>query len=125
MTGHRTWDRVRSVGLDSPTSEQRNAARVDIDSKVAGYQSTLSQLRRARGMTQVALAESLGVTQSQVSRLEHQVDLYLSSLRNYVRQLGGDLQLRAVFEEGDWAELSLADLDESGEEFVPAPASDP
>ena len=59
----------------------------------------LSRLREARGTTQVELAGTLGVSQSNVSRIERQDDLYLSTLREYVEALGGRLHLAAVFPE--------------------------
>ncbi len=59
--------------------------------------SALARLREAREKTQVALAGALGVSQSNVSRIERQDDLYLSTLREYVEALGGRLQLAAVF----------------------------
>jgi hypothetical protein len=31
--------------------------------------------------------------------VEHQDDLYLSTLRSYIEALGGELQIRAVFED--------------------------
>jgi hypothetical protein len=57
----------------------------------------LDELRRARQMTQVKLAESLGVNQGEVSKIEHRTDLYLSTLSEYVEALGGTLEIRAVF----------------------------
>ena len=48
----------------------------------------LEELRKARQMTQVKLAESLGVNQSEVSKIEHRTDLYLSTLSEYVEALG-------------------------------------
>ena len=57
----------------------------------------LDELRRARQMTQVSLAESLGVNQGEVSKIEHRTDLYLSTLSGYVEALGGTLEIRAVF----------------------------
>jgi DNA-binding XRE family transcriptional regulator len=57
----------------------------------------LDELRKARQMTQVKLAESLGVNQSEVSKIEHRTDLYLSTLSEYVEALGGKLEIRAVF----------------------------
>ncbi len=59
--------------------------------------SALARLREAREKTQAALAGALGVSQSNVSRIERQDDLYLSTLREYVEALGGRLQLAAVF----------------------------
>ena len=59
----------------------------------------LSRLREARGMTQVEVADTLGVSQSNVSRIERQDDLYLSTLREYVEAMGGRLHLAAVFPE--------------------------
>jgi len=57
----------------------------------------LEELRRARQMTQERLAETLGVNQSEVSKIEHRADLYLSTLSEYVEALGGRLEIRAVF----------------------------
>ena len=57
----------------------------------------LDELRRARKMTQVALAQTLGVNQGEVSKIEHRTDVYLSTLASYVEALGGRLEVRAVF----------------------------
>jgi transcriptional regulator with XRE-family HTH domain len=65
------------------------------------------KLRLARKQTQVALAERLDVPQNAVSRLERRTDLLLSTLRGYVEGLGGKLELRAVFPDGDFLLESL------------------
>lgn len=57
----------------------------------------LNELRKARQMTQAKLAQSLGVNQGEVSKIEHRTDLYLSTLSEYVEALGGRLEIRAVF----------------------------
>ena len=57
----------------------------------------LDELRRARRMTQAKLAQALGVNQSEVSKIEHRTDIYLSTLAEYVEALGGRLEIRAVF----------------------------
>jgi transcriptional regulator with XRE-family HTH domain len=53
----------------------------------------LSSIRIAAGMTQVQLAAALGTTQGQVSRLERQSDMLLSTLRAYLSALGADASL--------------------------------
>src|SRR5215472_2411125 len=57
----------------------------------------LTELREARGVTQTQLAEAWEVSQANVSRVEHEQDLYLSTLSAYVSALGGTLELTAVF----------------------------
>ena len=56
-------------------------------------------LRKARELTQVELAEKLGITQASVAGLEARTDLQLSTLAKYIRALGGELEIRAVFPE--------------------------
>lgn len=60
------------------------------------------KLRQARQQTQVAVAEKLNMGQGAVSRMEKQSDLLLSTLREYVGALGGQLEIRAVFPDGDF-----------------------
>lgn len=60
----------------------------------------LAEIRAERGMTQTAVAETLGVSQANISRIEHEEDLYLSTLRGYVAALGGRLEVNAVFPDG-------------------------
>ncbi|MGA9069517.1 MAG: XRE family transcriptional regulator [Terracidiphilus sp.] len=61
----------------------------------------LNQLRNARAMTQTRLAELLEMDQGNVSRLEQRTDMYLSTLRSYIEAMGGVLEIRALFPEGD------------------------
>ncbi|MBI3512976.1 MAG: XRE family transcriptional regulator [Proteobacteria bacterium] len=53
----------------------------------------LQQLRRAAGKAQAEIAAVLKIKQPSVSKIEKQTDLYLSTLRNYVEALGGELEL--------------------------------
>lgn len=75
-------------------------------------------LRKARELTQVELAERLGVTQASVAGLESRVDLQLSTLARYIRALGGELEVRAVWPDGDFNVLELPGI-------VPAAAGKP
>lgn len=94
----------RSVPADeilagfSPDRKARIAART---AELIGEELALSELRKGRQVTQQALAEKLGGRQVYVSRIEKRGDLKLSTLRDYVRALGGELQLLVSFPEGD------------------------
>jgi DNA-binding XRE family transcriptional regulator len=58
---------------------------------------TLRDLRKAHQMTQEKLAAVLGVKQESVSKLEMRSDMLLSTLREYIEALGGELEIRATF----------------------------
>jgi transcriptional regulator with XRE-family HTH domain len=61
----------------------------------------LDELRAARALTQKHLSTLLGVKQSAVSKLERRADMYVSTLRHVIEAMGGQLEIRAVFPEGD------------------------
>jgi transcriptional regulator with XRE-family HTH domain len=67
----------------------------------------LAELRRARGLSQEALAKVLGVKQSSVSKLERRTDMYISSLRSHIKAMGGELEIIARFPDG---ELKISDF---------------
>jgi transcriptional regulator with XRE-family HTH domain len=58
---------------------------------------SLRDLRRAHRLTQERVAKTLGIGQDGVSRLEKRSDLMISTLRNYVEAMGGQLELVAEF----------------------------
>jgi DNA-binding Xre family transcriptional regulator len=82
--------RRRDLGWDEQVAERRCA----MEDALA-----LADLRRSRHVTQVQLAEELGISQGNVSRLEGRSDIYLSTLRSYVQALGGHLEVAAVFDD--------------------------
>jgi transcriptional regulator with XRE-family HTH domain len=57
----------------------------------------IGELRVARGMTQVQLAEAMRVDQARVSRFERQEDMFVSTLRDFVAGLGGELEMLVRF----------------------------
>lgn len=62
-------------------------------------QVRLRELRERRGATQDLVAEGLGTSRPNVSRIEAADDMRLTTLERYVRALGGRLEVRAVFED--------------------------
>lgn len=60
--------------------------------------SILPLLRKQRGLTQVKVAELMGVSQSAVSKIESGRDVSLAQLRDYIAALGGLLEVAARFD---------------------------
>ena len=53
----------------------------------------LAAIRRATGLTQTELAANLGVGQAQISKIERQGDMLISTLASYLAALGVDAQI--------------------------------
>lgn len=60
----------------------------------------LSELRRLAGKSQRQVAETLGIKQPSLSKLEKQSDMQVSTLRKIVKALGGELEVLAKFPKG-------------------------
>lgn len=60
----------------------------------------LQELRERMHVSQVAVAAKLKVRQPTVSKIERREDMNLSTLRRYIRALGGELQVMARFPDG-------------------------
>ncbi|KFN37620.1 transcriptional regulator [Smithella sp. F21] len=60
----------------------------------------LQELRHARSLSQEQLAQTLSVKQAAVSKLEKRTDMYISTLRNFIKAMGGDLEIIAKFPDG-------------------------
>lgn len=71
----------------------------------------LQELRQARHLSQVQLAESLGTKQAEVSKIEKRTDMYLSTMRRYIEAMGGQLAIVAHFPDGDVRIEQFQDLD--------------
>src|SRR5947209_6874615 len=61
----------------------------------------LDELRAARELTQEHLSKILGVRQAAVSKLERRADMYISTLSDFIKAMGGKLEIRAIFPDGD------------------------
>jgi transcriptional regulator with XRE-family HTH domain len=79
---------------------------------------TLYQLREARKLTQVSLAKVLEVNQGAVSRMEKRTDMYVSTLRSYIQAMGGQLQVKAIFPEGEVEIEQFENMPESRQDFA-------
>lgn len=73
----------------------------------------LQELRLARGLSQKTLAEELHIQQPAVAKMEKRTDMYLSTLRNHIRAMGGELDIIARFPDG---EVRIQNFSESDDE---------
>jgi hypothetical protein len=90
-------ERTLEEMIESLTPAQRAA--VDRRAEVLITEElSLRDLRKARNLTQVAMAKRLKKGQDMVSRIEQREDLLLSTLQGYVKSLGGELELVCRFE---------------------------
>ncbi len=71
--------------------------------------ATLAQVRQAIGLTQKQLAESLGMDQGDISRLERRQNLHLSTLARFIQATGGRLRITAVYEDAE-IDLDVGDV---------------
>ena len=76
------------------------------------YAESLAKIRRAGDLTQVEVAEKLGVGQGAVSRLERRSDMLLSTLAEYLRATGAEQPRIVVTLDGIDVELDLDRLRE-------------
>jgi transcriptional regulator with XRE-family HTH domain len=53
----------------------------------------LAAIRRATGLTQTQLAANLGVGQAQISKVERQDDMLISTLASYLKAVGATASL--------------------------------
>ena len=70
------------------------AKRKKIDARTAqiiAEELTLQRLSKAHHKTQNQVAKTLGMSQDQISRLEQRNDLLLSTLREFIEGMGGQL----------------------------------
>lgn len=74
---------------------------------------TLQELRRARKITQVRMAKTLGVAQKQISDIEKRTDMHISTLRRSIEAMGGRLFLIVEFPDREPVVLAgIARLDD-------------
>ena len=105
------WSEIRRQ--HAPEAEARIRQQV----REATQVMTLHQLREARQLTQVNLAQTLEINQSVVSTMEKRTDMYISTLRNFIQAMGGELRITAEFPEGT---VRIKQFEEKAEEFAAA-----
>jgi transcriptional regulator len=101
-----TWTEIKAQ------TKPRTRARIEAGAKRLSKDVHLAQLRKARGQTQQSMAELLGVTQAEVSKMERRTELYVGTLRKFIEAMNGELVLAARFGDGVEVPITLAQADD-------------
>ncbi|MCI5066306.1 helix-turn-helix domain-containing protein [bacterium] len=91
------WSEVRKKMPQKAQRESERLARGMIQEIEA-----LHQLRTALNLTQEQIAELVETSQANISKLEKQSDMHVSTLKRYVSALGGKLKLVAEVDGKDY-----------------------
>ena len=113
------WKQIRDEVF---TPEEQ--AMHDAEAKRIIAELPLAQLRKAREVTQKQIATFMAVGQPQITRIEKQADMYVSTLRHYIEAMGGELEVRARFPEGDVVISQFEAPELAADEFVSAEPDD-
>lgn len=93
---NKTWQELLDERL-SPQEQDEVAA----ETRRMLAEMPLADLRRARELTQEALASLLDRNQSSIAAMEKRTDTYVGTLRRYIEAMGGELEIIARFPGGD------------------------
>jgi DNA-binding XRE family transcriptional regulator len=97
MDIHAKTDTKTGRTLNEVLAAMPQDRRERIEGRVAERLKEIEGLKELRKLTlhsQAQIAQSLGVKQPSVVKIERQTDLYLSTLRRFVEAAGGKLELR-------------------------------
>lgn len=82
-------------------------ARVEkLAAEIIAEEMSLAELRKVRSLTQSELAKRMGKSQTFISHIESQGDAYISTIRDHLKAMGGDLVIMAQFP--DMAPVSIS-----------------
>ena len=95
--------------LSEDTSSER---RENIETRKTALREemALHELRQAIGLSQEALAGQLDVLQPAIAKMERRTDIRISSLKKLIEAMGGSLEIRAHFPDGDVTIANYSDV---------------
>ncbi|GAB3672279.1 helix-turn-helix domain-containing protein [Saccharopolyspora tripterygii] len=105
MTGYTNWRDVRSDFVERAGGEEAVAAGKEaMLAEVLGYR--LAEIRRNRGLTQLEVADRMGVTKGRISQIEQGKLAGQDVLARYAAALGGRLHQSIYFDDGGIAAIA-------------------
>ncbi len=103
--------------------DPKRRARVDEHKRAMEVALELADARGERGVSQTELAKRMKVSQANISRIEREGDIHLSTLAGYVGALGGKLKIEAVFGDRSVSLVGAAPRREARKQRASRPAS--
>ncbi|MEX1280699.1 MAG: helix-turn-helix transcriptional regulator [Acidimicrobiia bacterium] len=99
MPTTKSFAELRQAARNDPERARRvDAAKQRAIDEITSFR--LAELRKALGVTQVELADMIGRSQSAISQIEHgEIALSLATLKSIIHQLGGEVEITAVFDD--------------------------
>jgi DNA-binding XRE family transcriptional regulator len=105
MSSYVTWKDIRAEHVQRAGGEAAvDAGKAELLAQVVGHR--LAEVRRARGFTQLQIAERMGVTKGRVSQIERGKISGQDVLARYAAALGGRLHQAIYFDDGDIAAIA-------------------
>jgi hypothetical protein len=99
MAGHRPFAELRATIDATPERAGRvRALEEQYRAEQAAHDHAVAELSRARTYTHLQLARALGISETQVARMEDQVILYFTTLQSYFEAMGGELGIAATLD---------------------------
>lgn len=95
MTGRTPFSKL-TENLSPQRRARIEARKIELREDMA-----LHELRKALGQSQEALAAKLDVNQPAITKMERRTDIRISSLKRMIEAMGGSLEIKAHFPQGD------------------------
>jgi transcriptional regulator with XRE-family HTH domain len=101
--------------LDQYLQNLSAESRKNVDARaneILAEEMGLQELRKAMQYSQKVLAEKLHVKQGEISKIEHRTDMLVSTLREYVEQLGRSLEITVHFPDKKPIKITQFEIDD-------------
>ena len=87
--------------------------RVEAKTKEILRSIDLQELRKAKELTQLELADTLNISQEAVSKMESNSDMFISTLSRFIDAMGGHLRIVAEFPDREIEITQFKEIEES------------
>ncbi|WP_232668182.1 helix-turn-helix domain-containing protein [Pseudonocardia sp. TRM90224] len=105
MTSYTAWSEIRAEHVARAGGEEAvEVGKGEVLAEVVGHR--LAELRRARGLTQLQVAERMGVSKGRVSQIERGKVSGQDVIARYAIALGGRLHQAIYFDDGNIAAIA-------------------